>query len=244
VSKVAIQKPFDIQKWLNNYVKVFQFFEKNTHFQNILSEGFRCYNIPPNQTTQAALCIHSLKSFLTSNTITILSIPVIEIPILDSDIKRHNPTLLISGEIEGDKKTLRRFSFAICITFTSPKCEDGSVVSKDTLKSDSCCIKNHSGKKRVIRRFHFDYQPYDHKEPLVTHFQFGGIFPGGVYSHELHYCLEPFLEKPRIPCDPWDYVKLLNCLITQFDTPLNQWKKETYWNGLVRANDENIENLT
>jgi len=240
---MAAQNLFDIQKWIQNYIKVFQFFQTNTQFQNVLSQAFYCYNIPPNQTTQVLLCINSLQSILKSDKTITQSLPIIEVPIMDPDIVKHNPTFLIGGEIEGNKKTLHRFAFAICITFTSPECDSGRIVAKGTLNNDSCCAQNHGCKKRVVRRFHFDYQPHDHKAPLITHFQYGGHFPGGAYSHELHYCLEPFLEKPRIPCDPWDYVKLLNCIIGQFDTPLNQWRKEPYWNGLVKANDECIGSL-
>ena len=84
------------------------------------------------------------------------NIPQLEIPILNKSLKQHNPTLLVGGEICSVDGAIYHSSFSLCVTF---------------------CPTNHSTEKSIVRRFHFDHQPYEKNRP-PSHLQYGGHFPG------------------------------------------------------------------
>ncbi len=161
-------------------------------------------------------------------------IPLLEVPISNKELKRHSPTLLIGGLIEGRRDEITRSSFSISITFTTESSTHGASVK--SLNTDSCCLDKYMSKKRVVRRFHFDFQPNDHVKP-ASHFQYGGKFPESEYI-DCHYCLEHYLETPRFHYPPMDLVLLLDLIIREFETPLRKLTYEPVWKGLVIKSEE------
>ncbi len=152
------------------------------------------------------------------------NIPLIEIPVLNKKLNQHHPTIIIGGVITGDKKSITRSSFAFWVTFQT----EGLITP-----GDSCCRVSQKTGKRIVRKFHFDLQPGNQKIP-PSHLQYGGnppnSIPNGMNSH---YCLEPFLENPRIQYFPMDYLLVLDLALREFDTPLNDMVEERSWNNLV-----------
>ncbi len=165
-----------------------------------------------------------------------ISIPILDIPIKDNQlVDRHNATVLLGGEIEALNGKIMRSCMSICITFTSAK---GAYVlspadSSRSLNIQSCCQHQCIDVKRVVRRFHFDYQPGDLGIP-ISHMQYGGKFPDRVgLTSNWHYCLEHFLENPRLHYPPMDLALLLDLALREFKTPLSKWTKQGQWNNLV-----------
>lgn len=160
------------------------------------------------------------------------SIPQFEVPVLDDVlIKKHYPALLIGGQIEGVGNQITRSSFSVCITFRTSKLPTLEESARTT-NAPSCCLSKYCGKRRVVRRFHFDFQPGDRGKP-ISHLQYGGKFPETSHHSDCHYCLESFLERPRFHYLPMDLVLLLDVMIREFKTPLQQWTQEKCWKGLV-----------
>ena len=158
-----------------------------------------------------------------------------EIPIQDANLERHHPSLLIGGSIIGKGEEIRWYSLSVCVTFTTD-INDQKVVKGMSESGNaniaSCCLSKHSKRKRIVRRFHFDYQP-DESNKSTFHLQYGGKHQISAFTDDMHYCLEHFLEIPRFPYPPMDLVLLIDLMIREFTTPLRKWREETNWKNLV-----------
>jgi hypothetical protein len=157
-----------------------------------------------------------------------------EIPVKNEELKYHNPTLLIGGTIKGERAKIMWSSLHVCLTFTSdwdnlPN-SYRDVPSEQCLNVPSCCLGAYRNQKRIVRSFHFDYQP--EKRPK-SHIQYGGKIIENGYNRTCHYCLEHFLEHPRLHYPPMDLVLLVDLFIREFHTPLSKWTQEPDWKGLV-----------
>lgn len=159
------------------------------------------------------------------------NIPQIEIPVSDKSLEQHNPSILIGGEIRSRDGVINHSSFSLCVTFSS-----NSSITPDnsiSMNTDSCCLVHYGNTKRIIRRFHFDHQPYESQRPS-THLQYGGHFPDtDIDTTGMHYCLHNSLDNPRLPYFPMDFVLLLDLAIRDFETPLVSLVKESDWKSLV-----------
>lgn len=154
-------------------------------------------------------------------------LPKLEIPIDASYLKHHNPVLVVGGIIKGNDSDITFSSLSLCIIFATDSTYRAST-------SDSCCLINQRKLKRIVRRFHFDFQPESKGHP-ISHLQYGGNIPP-EYS-EYHYCIED-LDNPRFHYPPIDIVLLLDMIMKEFPTLLNQLSFEDYWRGLVFESQE------
>ncbi|MFX0196308.1 MAG: hypothetical protein ACFFCW_09325 [Candidatus Hodarchaeota archaeon] len=176
----------------------------------------------------------------TTNSDWNIVIPQTEIPIIDKKLSGHNPTLLIGGKIKGIGDEIKFSSFSVCVVFKTHSQEDESLPSANetsSLNIPSCCLTHHRSKKRIVRRFHFDIQSESQGKP-ISHFQYGGKFPEEDKFKDYHYCLEHFLENPRIHYFPMDFVLLLDMILNEFSTPLDKLTEESNWRGLVFKSQE------
>ena len=163
------------------------------------------------------------------------NIPQIEIPISNDSLRQHNPTVLIGGVICSSDGVIQHSSFSLCITFSSTV--PVAPVNGDGENKGSCCLINDATTKRIVRRFHFDHQPYEENRP-PAHLQYGGNFPGtGVSGIEWHYCIDD-LDNPRMHYFPMDFVLVLDLAINDFETPLADLAKEPEWKALVQESQQ------
>lgn len=226
------QRPKD---WLNNLIDALKHISATHSFTSITAEASPEFRIQPNQIGRISDSIVDLKHMVTSNDTHNFFVKQVEIPILDKDLSDHFPTFIIGGKIRGNKREIEYYSFSVCITFTSPQpsgSPTGQRPNGSMIDAPSCCIDKHPEMKRIVRRIHFDYQPNDHTPDLKWHLQLGGEFPKNHDCGELHYCLDSFLEKPRIPILSQDYVLALNLMLNQFETPLGGIR-DGRWNSIV-----------
>ena len=157
----------------------------------------------------------------------ILEVPQFEIPIKDEKLHPHSPTFLIGGIIKVEKGAPVHLSFSLSIVFTT---KSTTLASERTINANSCCLTSYLNKKRIVRRFHFDFQPTSRP---CSHIQYGGKFSESGYAVNCHYCLEHFLEDPHIHYPPMDLVLLLDLAIREFETSLQKWCQEPNWRSLV-----------
>lgn len=163
-------------------------------------------------------------------------IPQLEIPILNDKLTKHSPCMLIGGTIGGQESQTTFSSLSVCILFASSADNEEDYEDQPTsdslLNVPSCCLNVCGETRRIVRRFHFDFQPGGKVRPL-SHIQYGGKFPKDERFGDCHYCLEHFLENPRFQFPQMDLVLLLDMIIREFQTPLEKWKEEKDWKGLV-----------
>jgi len=224
------------ERWRSHILKTLQHIKDNSDFASISSELYP--KIIPNQVKSVSIAYSKMKKAVGRK--WTVGIPQFEIPITDKKLERHHPTLLIGGVIEGSVGLVMRTSFSICITFTTDTSNSEEPVEttcRTGLNLSSCCLSQWLNKKRIVRRFHFDFQPSETDRP-ISHMQYGGKFPEDDFFEDWHYCLEHFLDEPRIHYPPMDLALLLNLIIREFKTPLEKWKTEDNWKGLVIQSQE------
>ena len=154
----------------------------------------------------------------------------LEIPILDEEFLEHNPKIIIGGIIQARGNEVIYSTFSVSIIFSTEAPEPSSYTR--TLNVPSCCLKEHFNKRRIVRHFHFDFQPESDIEP-TSHFQYGGPFPEEGHYGDCHYCLDHKLKIPRIFFPPMDIVLILDLIIREFNTPLRHLTQEGEWRNLV-----------
>jgi hypothetical protein len=164
-----------------------------------------------------------------------LEIPQIEIRIQGPKYNSHCPSILIGGTIKGKDEEIIDQKLSACISFQDKKPERKQV--KGHINIDSCCLNAYGDGdwRRIIRRFHFDFQP--EKKPTY-HVQYGGIFKEEDHLGKCHYCLESFFEEPRIHYFPMDLVLIFDLFIRQFDTELSKLINKDEWKGFVRKSQK------
>ncbi|MCL5962683.1 MAG: hypothetical protein M1358_25800, partial [Chloroflexi bacterium] len=193
----------------------------NSDFASLSQERYD--NIVPNQIGALVEAYSKLKP--AHRGVFRFDIPQAEIPILDYDLQPHEPTILIGGIIEFNGDAVIRSSLAVSIAFVTAAASPGSpatTLAETSLNVPSCCIGGCGSAKRIVRRFHFDFQPGERTKPF-SHLQYGGKFPEDDQTREWHYCLEHFLEPPRWHSLPMDLALLLDLIIREFATPLSNW---------------------
>lgn len=230
-------------EWLEHIYKTFNFFVRNTEFNSITANPYAQHlNIDPiSVASNNVIKLDELRETQKRRYVNEIRIPIIEIPILDEEDERYNEgiqekhkgTFLIGGRLKFNNNVLDYYSYSICIVFATqsiPQHEDEG----KSMNIDSCCLHQCGEDKRIIRRIHFDYQPND-KLDHPLHVQIGGEFPNSSRSFQnLHYCFDHFLSRPRIPYEKkYDYVSLFDFMINEFDSPLNKWRNNEIWEGLL-----------
>ncbi|HUV03261.1 MAG TPA: hypothetical protein VMW67_07490 [Desulfobacteria bacterium] len=211
--------------------------QQKSHLLNTLkfiSENSDFASLPSDQFKFVSRAFSKLKGALGDD--WAVDIQPLEIPILNRELELHHPSLLIGGIIQGRREKISWASLQICITFTSDRDNLPSsyteVSPEQCLNAPSCCLNQCRNQKRIVRCFHFDFQPEETDKP-DSHFQYGGKIPQNDQYMGCHYCLEPFLENPRFHYPPMDLVLLFDLFIREFQTPLAKWTQEPYWKGLV-----------
>ena len=172
--------------------------------------------------------------------------PLWEIPIEDPDqFGDYQASLLVGGIVYVEDSALTNHSFSVCVSLYSPSLEDtqrASHMNFDSAEGDyplSCCGRMFQDKKRIARRFHFDIDCETKSDKPTFHLQYGGKPSRNLLKDDIHYCLDPFIENPRIPYSPVNIVLLLDMLLREFDTPMgSKLIKEKDWKGLVRMSEK------
>jgi len=157
-----------------------------------------------------------------------LSIEYLEIPVTDMHYTHHQPTILIGAVIKGDRDKILYESATLSVTFSTETAANNLY----TGDSVSCCYGKLGNKKRIVRHFHFDFQP-GVERIVPSHVQFGGKFNQQGHVGDCHYCLEHFLEPPRIPIPPVDYIMLIDLAIREFETDLRAIADDRNWRAIV-----------
>jgi hypothetical protein len=211
----------------DNLVNALDFIRCNQEFAQLTDERYP--GIRPNQSGTLSSAYSRLKKAPADKYSS--NIPQIEIPVSNKDLKSHNPTLLVGGEISCIDGMVEHSSFSLCVTFSS----NASIPRNNSvlMNTDSCCLVHFGNAKRIVRRFHFDHQPNEGQGP-ATHLQYGGHFPStDIDTSGWHYCLESCLDNPRLHYFPMDFVLVLDLAIRDFETPLRSLSTEPGWKKLV-----------
>ncbi len=157
----------------------------------------------------------------------------IEIPVREDKLEGHSPTMLFGFESKVRDQEVHWQSVWMCLTFTSAR---GHVRgTRGRMENvNSCCLDRYAGKKRIVRRFHFDFQPYD--EFPASHLQYGGKFKSGDVG-DCHYCLEHTLDRPRVHFPPMDLLLVLDLFMRQFQIGLKIFGKDKGWIELLKCSE-------
>lgn len=120
-----------------------------------------------------------------------------------------------------------------------------SLILKDKgLKDNYCqrhCFKLNNGavKPRIIRRFHFDYDINELEDHPMFHLQYGGNPEGSLVNN--FYCLEGWLETPRIFFTPMNLPLVFDLVLREFNTELGKkLLKKSEWIKIVRESEDKI----
>jgi hypothetical protein len=223
---------------IGNLSAAFDFMNKNISYCGIYAISYPRYQIPSDQYQKICQVITKIKTYTGIGSERI-EIPLFEIPILDKKLEGHNPTFLIGGWLEFKDGKLIGYSYLISIAFSTESKHQKKYLhqGKRNINAQSCCLSKRPDTKRIVRKIHFDYDQSQEDVNLRKHMQIGGKFPEHHFSDiahaKFHFCLEHFLEEPRIPMPLYDFVLLLDLMIRQFHTPLDEWKDEDDWKKIV-----------
>jgi hypothetical protein len=235
--------------WIEHLYNTFSFIVQNAEFDSITShENIPHLNADPKMV--ASLIYSRLSELKEQKSVNIVPLPILEIPILDDHrqttenekiAEKHQATFLIGGRMVFREGILEYYSFSICIVFAT--IDYYRPPFGKTINRESCCLGPCKDNKRIVRRIHFDFQPKDHpKNPY--HMQIGGEFPNNERNYQnLHYCFEHFLGRPRLPYEKIDFVRLLDYMIREFNTPLIKWRKDPQWKKLVGESNNLLNGL-
>ena len=215
----------------SNILEALNFIVCNSDFASLAEEEYP--GLTSNQRGSLLSAYSKLKSDNPSK--WHFEVPQLEIPVLDEKLRSQHPTALVGGITEAEGGEVTYSSLSICITFTTETGTADSGAITDTssgLNLCSCCLPACENRKRIVRRFHFDHQPDESNKP-PSHIQYGGVFPENNTTLGWHYCLEHFLENPRLHYLPMDLVLLLDLVTREFNTPLRKWTHELAWTNLV-----------
>lgn len=242
------RSPTPNNPWIEHLYETFSFMIGNGEFDTITSHQ----NIPPLNSDPkkvASSTFSKLEELKRQKNVETVSLPLLEIPIFDEKdpqknekiAEKHKATFLIGGRMNFRKGVLIYYSFSICIVFAT--IDPTRPATGKTINIESCCLDTCQNNKRIIRRMHFDYQPEDHPHNRF-HMQIGGEFPSHEHSYQkLHYCFEHFLERPRLPYKKIDFVRLLDYMIHEFNTPLIKWRDDQQWIRLVNESKSLLASL-
>ena len=160
---------------------------------------------------------------------------------IENDRNFHNRSalLVIGGKIRVADSRFTLYSLSTCIVI-DPETRYMREERTRTGEIESCCgiVAECPPLSRVARRFHFDIhtESGDGVKP-ICHMQYGGR-AGELDLHTFHYCLDPWLEKPRFPYPPVDIPLLFDLLLRQFGTSLSEkFVDEIYWRNLVKKSE-------
>lgn len=242
------RSPIPNNPWIEHLYATFSFMIGNGEFDAITShQNTPRLNTDPKKV--ASITFSKLEELKKQKNVEIVPIPILEIPIFDERdcdenekiAEKHQATFLIGGRMVFRKGVLIYYTFSVCIVFATVNHIPSA--SGKTINIESCCLDTCKDNKRIIRRMHFDYQPEDHPNNRF-HMQIGGEFPNNERSYQdLHYCFEHFLERPRLPYTGFDFIRLLDYMIREFNTPLIKWRKDPQWNKLVKQSESLLAGL-
>lgn len=136
--------------------------------------------------------------------------------------------LLIYGLIEARDSELDKSSFSVGIVLNPPR-EDNEM---------TCCDKLNKDQYRVARLFRFEFEEgnIETSKP-ASHMHYGGKLPSYL-SLPYHNCLEDWIEKPRIPIPPLDFVLLFEIFLRQFNLGIKKKLfKESFWRKCIRKSE-------
>ena len=242
------ESPSQSTPLIGNLQAAFDFMQENIPCCKLYSANFPTYQIPPDQYQKICLVVTKMKGYTGRGTEKI-EIPLFEIPILDLKLKGHNPTFLIGGWLAFEDGELIGYSYLVSVVFLTESDHQQKYAKhgKRNINAQSCCLHNRPNTKRIVRKIHFDYDQTLEEIELKKHMQIGGKFPEHHLSDlahaNFHFCSEHYLEEPRIPIPPYDFVLLLDLMIRQFHTPFDEWKNEGDWRKIVEESRRIVSGL-
>jgi len=104
-----------------------------------------------------------------------------------------------------------------------------------------CCYEGFRSRHVVLRRIHWDITGSERAAGApVVHLQVGGkpkSFPP-IPDAQSHYCAGHWIEEPRMPSLPLDFVLVVDLLLRQVDSPLRELVQEPEWNAVRQKSSE------
>jgi hypothetical protein len=100
------------------------------------------------------------------------------------------------------------------------------------------CFQSEDGsyRSRIIRRFHFDFDTFNKEDHPMFHLQYGGNPEDEL--EEYHYCLEPWLETPRIFFPPVNLALVFEIALREFNTEIqNSFLEKGEWKKILRDSE-------
>ena len=167
----------------------------------------------------------------------IIPIKQMIIPIKNKRLESHDPHIVIGGIIEGNKNIIIRQSISLYIIYKDKISNKGN--NKNQPKNNSCCNLN-GYRNRIVRKFHFDYQITTEKNQGIiplSHIQYGGELKLIEDLPNMHYCLDDYLENPRICYPPLDLLLVFDFILREFDTDIKKILLEGNWKKLVKKSE-------
>jgi len=157
----------------------------------------------------------------------------------DDNLLNRSALLLLGGRITVKNSRFGSYSLSLTIVINREASSTSAGRNQDG-KLRSCCdlVHDNTTYDRTVRRFHFDIGTERGRETKpLCHLQYGGM-PREWESYNFHYCLDPWLKKPRFPFPPTDIVLLFDFLLKQFGTSFGQkFVEEPYWRNLVKKSE-------
>lgn len=201
----------------------FEFLSRNGDIE----EG--CYTI----CRQAASVLKRIKQQTDGDNWSLVIGPWI-MPISDNDdnFGRRTACLVIYGTVMAKNSELSELSFTAGIVLNPPKETD----------EQTCCDNLNKDSYRVARLFRFEIGS-GHKttaEPC-SHMHYGGRPHQDLKQPPYHDCIEDWIEKPRIPVPPYDFVLLLELILRQFDLGIRRKLfEEEFWRFCIGESEKMI----
>lgn len=144
----------------------------------------------------------------------------------DDNFRTRGATAILGGRIKVVDSKLDTLSFSVGILLNPPR-------QTDEL---TCCDHRHRSGYRMARLFRFEVE----EGSVETSKPYSHMHYGGRQIPVLcHHCLEDWIEKPRLPFPPLDFVLLLELLARQFELGIaKKLFKEPFWSSCIRKSEE------
>lgn len=233
-SKLFISSKSNFSEYKKLLVKFFQHLRNS---KEIWSAGTNIYD--------SASSLHSILKDADENSLWISIDPPWVIPIInDPYFEQYDAYLVLGGEIKVSEKKFEKYNFYCSIVRRATASNE----SKKKYNS-SCELGDFKNYCRIVRRFHFDTgEGIPENLETKSHLQFRGICQEklAITNYEkvdLHYCLDNKIRVPRFPYPPISIIELLDILLRQFRTSVEETfiKKKEWAKLVIRSEDFRLE---
>lgn len=150
----------------------------------------------------------------------------------DDNFGTRTACITIYGKVSAKDSKITEISFTAGIILNPPKETD----------KKTCCDNLNRDSYRIARLFRFEVGEGDKTsaEPC-SHMHYGGLPHRELVQKPFHSCLEDWIEKPRIPLPPYDFVLLFELFLRQFDLGIRRKLfEEPFWCNCIRKSERMI----